>query len=291
MLVGEKEDGGIAPLKLDDEGRLVSVTEDATPAPTFSAAPPAATEAPAVRIVGDGLDRDNNPILRAQLVPDEPITVIQGDGSGDPVDTAPWLMQTVEGMTAKPIATEETAEAQAASLDAIEGQLPAVLGAGGGLKVEGVSSGAPVQAQIARNVARVVHLASQALPAAGAFTSQAAYTVPEGVTGLTFWITYTRGAIGGQPALKLLQGNGTEEGPNLLTTGVSTPGNSVLALQATRIRETLGPAPTDGNPLTYCLEVELDPGVTTVRLVAAEHGVTATPGTIAIALAARTGGA
>lgn len=79
--------------------------------PTFVTAPPAETDAPATRIVGDGLDRDGNPILRVEVVPDEPITVIQGDGSGDPADTPPWLMQTVEDMTAKPIATEETAEA------------------------------------------------------------------------------------------------------------------------------------------------------------------------------------
>lgn len=89
--------------------------------PTFITAPPVTTEAPATRIVGDGLDRDGNPILRVEIVPDEAITVIQGDGSGDPQDTPPWLMQTTKDvgggvMEAKPIATEETAEAALAEM-------------------------------------------------------------------------------------------------------------------------------------------------------------------------------
>jgi hypothetical protein len=142
ILTGEKEGGGVAAVRVDEEGRLevtaaggaglateatlqelatalapsgtptpgqpAIVVVDGDPPQMFAAAVPAATEAPAVRIVGDALDRFGNPILQVEIVPDEPITVIQGPGSGDPIDTDPWLMLTVKDMTAKTIATEET---------------------------------------------------------------------------------------------------------------------------------------------------------------------------------------
>jgi hypothetical protein len=51
-------------------------------------------------------------------------------------------------------------------------------------------------------IARTAHLSSATLPAAGAFTSQTPYTIPEGVVSITTYVVYTRGAAGGQVKLR-----------------------------------------------------------------------------------------
>lgn len=130
------------------DGSAIRVV-DASPPPTFAAAPPTATDAPAVRIVGDGLDRFNEPILRVKAEDGQVVVAVQGDGSGDPQDTPPWLMKTVKDvgggtMADKTIATEETAEAAlsemaddatTADVNEVRDRLPAALD-GGRLAVE-----------------------------------------------------------------------------------------------------------------------------------------------------------
>lgn len=136
-------------------------------------------------------------------------------------------------------------------------------------------------------LARSVHLASQALPAAGAFTNQAAFTVPAGITEISFWVTYTRGAAGGFPYLQVLIGNGTEEG-NDITIDQNIVVAQPLGTQNIYEQQLAGPIPASAAAITYVVAVRVPRGATKIRLIAAEGGVPATPGTIAIALAGGT---
>jgi hypothetical protein len=141
----------------------------------------------------------------------------------------------------------------------------------------------PAVTPVPATVARSVHIASAALPAAGAFTSQGAYTPAAGVARfVSFWITYTRGAAGGYPKFHLEWGNGTETALEV-SFGEASAVQPYLQ-QNVYQGELLGPTPTDGNAISYVLTVENTKGATQVRLLAAEAGITATPGTIAIAI-------
>lgn len=133
---------------------------------------------------------------------------------------------------------------------------------------------------------RAVHLASGALPGAGAFTAQAFSSVRFGLSRVTFAVTYTQGAAGGFPQFRFQSTNGTESPLESIEDSGSLlpaqPFATVNFYEATRI----GPIPQDASPLTYELTFEIPKGSTGVRLLAAELGVTATPGTIAISYAA-----
>lgn len=138
-------------------------------------------------------------------------------------------------------------------------------------------------------IARTAHLNSATLPAAGAFTSQAVYTVPEGVTGVTMYVTYTRGAAGGQVKLRPEYGNGTEAARGFATTALVVSGDTLE--ESIAFRDFVAPVTTDANPQVFAIEIDVPPGCTTIRLLAAEKGVTGTPGTCAIALTAKYGAA
>ena len=134
-------------------------------------------------------------------------------------------------------------------------------------------------------IEREVHLASQALPAAGAYTTQVYTALPPGTTRLAFWTSYTRGAVGGYPGWRVQWGNGTESNSRamILDEGSLTP--ALPSATAQTYQETLlGPIPQDGTALTYLYEFDVPPGATEVRLQVAEVGITATPGTAAIAV-------
>jgi hypothetical protein len=126
-------------------------------------------------------------------------------------------------------------------------------------------------------VPRVAHRASAALPAAGAWTATGdatptpVYTVPAGITSVTFAITYTRGAAGGYPYLQAFLTNGTES--------VKLP----LVYHPDLV-------PTGAGAVVGVYTVAIPPGMTTIQLLAREMGVIATPGTLAIGLVAGSGG-
>ncbi|WP_437767166.1 hypothetical protein WMF27_20600 [Sorangium sp. So ce281] len=134
-------------------------------------------------------------------------------------------------------------------------------------------------------IARVVHLASATLPASGAWTNQAAYAIPDGVSAVSFITTYTRGVANGQPKFRILVGNGTEEGDISVIDPMVTA-SQPFGLQSAYAQVVLGTVPQDGNPVSRELTVLVRGGWTSIRMIAAEHGVTATPGTLAIALTA-----
>lgn len=137
------------------------------------------------------------------------------------------------------------------------------------------------------SIGRVPHLVSAALPAAGAWTAQQAFEIPQNITSLNVWITYTRGAAGGRPRLRPLFGDGVEEARDAFVETSATATTSADVAQAVFAHDIDGPAPADGNPVTFELPFEVPPGATTFRLLASEAGVTGSPGTLAIFLTGR----
>ncbi len=133
------------------------------------------------------------------------------------------------------------------------------------------------------NTPRTVQLASQALPAAGAFTSQAFTSLLEGAKEVNYWITYTRGDAGGYPVIDVQWGNDTEESSELFLDESSFSPSQPLGNANVYIGRLLGPAPADANPVSYLLSCIVPYGATKARLRVAEGGVVGTPGTIAVA--------
>lgn len=132
---------------------------------------------------------------------------------------------------------------------------------------------------------RVTHFASAALPAAGAYTTTTAYTLPDGTKSVTFWNTYTRGAAGGYALHQIQWGNGTDSAApeGILSTALAITQPSGQSQLVCGIIE--GPHPTGAGALTYPpITVTVPAGATTVRMVSAEAGVTVTPGTLLTAI-------
>jgi len=133
---------------------------------------------------------------------------------------------------------------------------------------------------------RVVHLASQVLPGAGAFTNQGVFALPVGCKKVVAYVTYTRGAANGFPRFQPMLGNGTEEtqgvvvNPSSLDVTTAPPQGRYNVF----MEQINGPIPTGAGAISYSLRFCLDGGYTTFRLLVTEAGVVDTPGTIAIAL-------
>lgn len=134
-------------------------------------------------------------------------------------------------------------------------------------------------------VSRTAHLASATLPAAGAFTSQTAYTVPEGLTQITAYVTYTRGDTAGTVLLRPQWENGTEVAR--VTATASTTASSENQRDTLGFREFVSPSVSGA--ITFAIVFDVPAGVTAFKLIAAELGATATPGTCAITLTGKYG--
>lgn len=132
---------------------------------------------------------------------------------------------------------------------------------------------------------RVVHLEPQVLPINNIFTNQDRYVIPSGIRTVAFYITYTRGAIGGFTVLRLFWGNGVEEVQSTLVNENMNQITTALVSQDMFIDDLKGPVPTDNNPISFLLEVSPPGGAKTVRLRSAE-GSPGTPGSISITLTA-----
>lgn len=122
------------------------------------------------------------------------------------------------------------------------------------------------------------------LPGAGAFTNPLFASVPIGTKRVTFWVTYTRGGVGGFPAFRAQWSNGVEEAneavEDLSSLVVAQPIGTINVYE----HEMLGPIPGNATPLVYPLVFDVPDGTSGVRLIAAERGAIATPGTVLIAL-------
>lgn len=175
---------------------------------------------------------------------------------------------------------EPDIDATRIATEATRDRLPSALGpqaASGSLSTVGAASSA-----------RAVHLASQTLPAAGAYTSQALYTLPTGIRRVAFWVTYTRGAVNGRASFHLQWGNGTEtSGDIVLDAGGGAVSNEFLRTDF-GIGELRGPQPPSASAINFVIAAEAPPGATAVRLLVAESGATGTPGTIAVAVTGST---
>jgi hypothetical protein len=138
-------------------------------------------------------------------------------------------------------------------------------------------------------IPRTEHLASQGLPAAGAWVDQAFATLEPGTTQLTYWITYRRGSATGFPLLRPQWGNDTEEADELIldeSSFAATPPTGRVSVYQMRLA---GPVPADNNPITYALVLDVPYGSTKARLNVSEGGDIANPGNITVAYTGGTG--
>jgi hypothetical protein len=129
--------------------------------------------------------------------------------------------------------------------------------------------------------ARVVHVTSQQLPKGRVELSPTAYAVPAGCSGVTFWVTYTRGSVTGYARLRIEQGNGTETGREPVIVSTSNAGVQSVVRQVLDLDK-----PPNADPETWAISVLLGPGVTHVRLVPWEQGNADDTSTIQITLTA-----
>lgn len=132
-------------------------------------------------------------------------------------------------------------------------------------------------------IPRQVHLATQVLPAIG-FTNQALFDIPVGTRRLSFWITYTRGSGTSRPEFRMQWTDDTDEAREIVidegSFAAATPDANFNFFQS----EPQGPVPPDANALLYVLEWAVVGGARQVRLIAAELGDQANPGTMQITL-------
>lgn len=136
------------------------------------------------------------------------------------------------------------------------------------------------------SVPRAIHLNSGPLPPSGNFTNQAYYLIPQLISNITFFVTYTRGSASGYPILRLRWGNGVDEATETIIDSDIQILNTASAGQNVYLQDLDGPKPIDGNPVTSIIEASVPGGASTVRLIAAEGGVPGAPGTIGITLTA-----
>lgn len=134
-------------------------------------------------------------------------------------------------------------------------------------------------------VASAAHLASGVLPAAGAYTNQTAAPVVQSQASICATVTYTRGASGGFPRFRPMWSDGTTEAQGTVLNTAIDLSSPPAGRQSAYLWEIDGPAPSGAGAVSFTLSFDVQPGATTFRLLAAEAGVTASPGTCAIALA------
>jgi hypothetical protein len=131
----------------------------------------------------------------------------------------------------------------------------------------------------------VAHTASAALPAAGANTNPTAFPLSARHKRISAVVFYTRGAAGGYVRLtpKWTFGSAGEIQGTVIneTLDESTVPQGDQTLDLHRVK---GPQPQDGTALGFSFEWTVPAGATAFRVLAAEAGVTGTPGTCSIKL-------
>lgn len=126
-----------------------------------------------------------------------------------------------------------------------------------------------------------MHLLTGTLPSSGAYTDQAPYQIPHCIRKISFYVTYQRGAPGGNASFKIMWGNGIGEyAETIIDYGDQSP----LSFQTLT-----GPTPTDDNEIKFVIYMTIPGGCVSARLIAAEAGVPGSPGTCSIILTASSG--
>ena len=119
-----------------------------------------------------------------------------------------------------------------------------------------------------------------------AYTSQSVYAVPDGAQFVTFWLAFTKGSATSYPKVKALLGNGTEEGSAPVVDPTITVSSTVNGQQIAYNSELLLAQLTNITGGVVPITIDVRGGATTARLLVAEHGDTANPGTAAVTVTA-----
>lgn len=135
-------------------------------------------------------------------------------------------------------------------------------------------------------VPRIIHLANNTLPIAGQFTAQDSWSIPSGITKVTFYVTYKRSVPGGYPTFKLLWSNGTEETQETIINNSNATIDPLNLVTGSNLYQINGPLPDTDDPVNFIYYFSIPGGVSKVRLIAAEKGFPASPGFIQISLTA-----
>lgn|GEM_PF-2773378 len=121
------------------------------------------------------------------------------------------------------------------------------------------------------------------LAGAGAFTLLGQEFV-EGMTEAGLWVTYTEGAAGGTPTIRV---GWFPSGAGFTPTTPGTHLGVVISAGLTLVAEEWVLA-NPGSPYSRVLHLQVPPGSSLMQISAAESGVIATPGTISAWWASRT---
>jgi len=124
--------------------------------------------------------------------------------------------------------------------------------------------------------------ASAALDAAGAFDTPTHIPMSSHAKSVTLWCEYTRGASGGCCALRpeISPDGVTWYRPTLAQSSTAAAPFGTAPLLA---QEYTGPVPSSASALRFSVPFDVA-GARFFRVAAAESGVTATPGTLALSL-------
>lgn len=127
-------------------------------------------------------------------------------------------------------------------------------------------------------------IGSQVLPLLSADVTGAP-AVPAGTKRISFWVTYTRGAAGGYPGIRVAYrntGSGVRDYQAPIVDLASFAAAAPLADVNFYQEELKGPIPASDAPIYYELTFDLPANTVAVILKVRELGVPATPGTIAV---------
>lgn len=136
------------------------------------------------------------------------------------------------------------------------------------------------------SISRVVHLPVGPLPNNGVFTDQNKYQIPTGITKITFYLSYKRGAPNGYAKLKLLWGNGVEETQETVIDISIDQSPGPYVTQPLYLQDIQCPIPTDDLTINFMIHASIPGSSKTVRLLAAEQGIPGIPGILGITLTA-----
>ena len=134
-------------------------------------------------------------------------------------------------------------------------------------------------------IPRTVELASQVLPAGGAYTAQAFSAIPAGTKRVAYWVKYTGNTATSKPKFRVEFSNGTDTGGEMILDPSSIAATSAGYASANIYVETLDAAAPGVSPAFWSgvIQVNVPDNSTGIRLLAAEYGdiVAGHAGTIA----------
>lgn len=153
-------------------------------------------------------------------------------------------------------------------------------------------SGSSPTPEPAYSFARVEHF-SGVLPASGAFSAQSFQALPEGTKRVTYWVKYTPTVPNGRFTWRHESGNLiTDEGRDPIQDNASLAPSGINGVIDIYAEQPQGPSATAGGEVqSFQLTYVLGADVRFARLLVAEAGETANPGSIVIGMTADAGGA